>query len=740
MTTLGDPRPTGAAGAAHGLDLVAAPDLSTGLDAIAERVAALYPVDLVAVHLVDETDADGLTHGYCVGPSLAAQAIAPLLTPEGIDPIGIGEVARRDGLATHWPRLVSEPAELERLAALADQGGPAGALHRLLLDASGLAVPFGTPHHPQLGAVALVNLRRDAPLPEGAMEGLAELAPQIALTARNHQLTARNRRNRQTLEGVISSSRMGVVVSDLRGRLSIANVAAEEILGIDLEQEIGSPFGRLIDERIKWRFVNPDEYAAAVRGIHRDPAREAVLEVETVDGRVIEHTTSPVRDQAGGLAGRVHLLYDVTRARAALAEAQRLAAERAELLEREERRTHEEMALATAARQMASAATPADIGELLLAHARGLVPRGDKSVVLLSDRRGRVLPLAALGFSHETVARMEFRAGEGIVGRAMVGRRAFVCNDTEVDGRISTRLTQPEGIRSFVHLPLSIGERSFGLVNISSGRPRAFNERDVRMLTALVRDAAGALQSALQVEQDRHIAETLQQALLTDRLPAVPGLELGALYQAAAGAQVGGDFYNAWVLPDGRLALLVGDVSGKGVEAAGVTAMVRYMAEALSQHRDDPGVLVAELNDLLCPRMPEGGLVTLILATIDIAADELRWCAAGHPPPVLLRPGGEHRTLEDPDPPCGVFPGQSFRTSVADFRRGDMLVLYTDGVIEARRPDGRELGEEALREALCAAADEGPDQVARSAYTAARTWSGGRLTDDVAVAVVRRTP
>ncbi len=102
--------------------------------------------------------------------------------------------------------------------------------------------------------------------------------------------------------------------------------------------------------------------------------------------------------------------------------------------------------------------------------------------------------------------------------------------------------------------------------------------------------------------------------------PSVAGLELAALYQPAAGSQVGGDFYSAWPLADGRLALLVGDVSGKGVEAAGVTAMVRYMAEALSQHRADPAELVGELNDLLCPRMPDGSLVTLVLAVIDTGA------------------------------------------------------------------------------------------------------------------------
>ena len=377
-----------------GLESNGTVDLSTALGEIAQRVHDVFPVDLVAIHMVDEVDPEGLTHGYCLGPSAAAQALAPLLTPEGIDPIGVGDAAREAGRPVIWPRIVSEPAEIARLAALADLGGPAGALHRLLLDASGLAVPIGTGHQPGLGAIALVSLSRDAPVPESAVEALEALAPQIALTARNHQLVTRNRRNRQTLEGVIASCQMGVIVSDLRGRLSLANRAACEILGIDLSLAVGQPMRTVVEERIKWRFTNPEEYADRVLAIHRDPTCEAVDAAETVTGRAIEHSSSPVRDRGGGVVGRVDILYDVTPARTALAEARRLAAERAELLEREERRAQEEVGLTRAAHMMASAITPLDIGERLLEHAHHLIPRCEKSAMLADGSAGRVSPMS----------------------------------------------------------------------------------------------------------------------------------------------------------------------------------------------------------------------------------------------------------------------------------------------------------------------------------------------------------
>ena len=718
---------------------VAAAELPAALDEIAERVHEVFAVDIVAVHVVDETDPEEVTHGYCVGPSAAAQALAPLLTPDGLDPIGLGDAARQAGGPVIWPRLVSEPAEIERLARLADEGGPAGALHRLMLDAGGVAVPLGTPHQPVLGAVALVSLTRESPVPESHIDDLLALAPQIALTARNHQLAARTRRTRQTLEGVISSSRMGVLVSDLRGRLSIANRAASDILGLDLEPLVGHPMRELVSERIKWRFTNPDEYAERVLAVLDDPAREAIDDAETVDGRSIEHASSPVHDSSGALVGRVDIFTDVTPARSALSEARRLATERAELLEREERRAQEEVALTRAAHLMASALTPSDIHEHLLDQAHHLAAACDKSAVLTVGRRGLVVPVATRGFAEETVKRMVFRSGEGVVGGALAARRPFVCNDAEAEQRISSRITGPEGICSFMHVPIVLGDRVYGLISVNSTQVRAFGERELRVIGELARHAATALQNALQFEQERHIAETLQQALIAEELPTIAGLELAALYQAAAGSQVGGDFYSAWPIAGGRLALLVGDVSGKGVEAAGMTAMVRYMAEALSQHRRSPAGLVGELNSLLHPRLPDGIIVTLVLAVLDTAAGTLRWCSAGHPPPVLIDAAGNQTVLEDPGPPCGAFEDATFTEDLVPFREGDQLVMYTDGIIEARR-QGREFGEDGLREALRDAAGEDPAQLARSVYAAARTWCGGRLADDVAIAVARRTP
>ena len=175
----------------------------------------------------------------------------------------------------------------------------------------------------------------------------------------------------------------------------------------------------VIDEVLKWRFTNPEEFAARTLQIHADPAHEAIEDRETVDGRAIEYSSSPVRDASGAIVGRVEMLHDVTPARLALADARRLATERAQLLEREERRSHEEMALTRAAHAMASALTPREIHEILLDNTHALVGACHKSAVLASDaRRDAAADAPTRGFAEETIRHMTYRRRRGARGRA----------------------------------------------------------------------------------------------------------------------------------------------------------------------------------------------------------------------------------------------------------------------------------------------------------------------------------
>src|SRR5262249_46839734 len=289
------------------------------------------------------------------------------------------------------------------------------------------------------------------------------------------------------------------------------------------------------------------------------------------------------------------------------------------------------LALARAGAILRGAMTRAEVHEQLVVQADALVA-SDKTAVFVSRRRGDLVAAATRGFSRAVARRLRYRAGEAQIGRAVLTRRQIVCHDTEADPRGMGSFAEAEGIRSFVHVPIEVGEGVYGVLNVNSLRPDAFGPRDQRVLAELARHASVALQNALLFERERENAEALQDALLAEEPPEVPGLELATLYRAAAGAMVGGDLYNIWRLSDGRVAVLVGDVSGKGVAAAGATAMIRFLAEGLSAREDDPGRLLDDLGRLGGPRLSEGSFVTVFLAVLDPRTGLMQWADAGPPP------------------------------------------------------------------------------------------------------------
>ena len=711
---------------------VAAVELPAALDEIAERIQEVFDVDVVEVHVADESDPEDVTRGYCVGPSPAAQALAPLLTPDGLDPIGLGDAAVEADGPVVWPRIVSEPAEIERLARLADEGGPAGALHRLMLDASGIAVPLGTPHQPGLGAVALVSLTRESPVPESHVEDLLALAPQIALTVRNHQLDARTRRTRQTLEEVISSSRMGVLVSDLRGRLSLANQAAADILGIDLE-----PWWA-VRCASSWRSGSsggsPTRTTTASgcwRSTATRPAPRSTTPRRSTGGRSSTRRRRCATPRGARGPGRHPHRRDARAER--LAEARRLAAERAELLRAggaaragggraRAGRPHDGLGL-----------TPSDIHDHLLDQTHRLTPACHKS----ARPRGR--PARARRARRDPRLRRRDHQADGLQGRRGRGGRGAGRPAPVRLQRRRGRAAHLEphhrarGIRSFMNVPLVLGDRVYGLLTVNSAEVRAFGERDLRVVGELARHAASALQNALQFEQERHIAETLQQALIAEELPALDGPGLAALYQAAAGSQVGGDFYSA--CPSASKALLWATcrarASRRPARPPWCGTWPRRSASTAASRRPSYRSSTRSCTRASRRRPRHAGPGRARHRRGDPRLVQRRPPAAGA--------GGRGRRADPargPGPPCGAFEW-AFTGHEVPFPTGGVLVLYTDGILEARR-DGREFGEEGLSEVLRDALWRGPRRHRPLGLRGRPHLVRGRLTDDVAIAVARR--
>ena len=272
------------------------------------------------------------------------------------------------------------------------------------------------------------------------------------------------------------------------------------------------------------------------------------------------------------------------------------------------------------------------------------------------------------------------------------------------------------------------------------GVDRVFTATDVELTEALSRHAAVAIANARAYSQQREIAATLQRSFLPLQIPVVPGIETGAHYTSATtGALVGGDFYDVLVCPRKRLSIAMGDVSGKGIGATATAAAVKNTLHMLAMDECSPAYVLSRTNDLISPQLAGSKFVTMTMIALDPSSGHFLYGNAGHPPPLIYR--RESKSVV-PMPvgnvPLGVTTKPVYRESADILAIGEFVVLYTDGVIEARQ-DGELYGEERLIEVVCSAAGLAAQQIAERIIEDVKEFSGGRLSDDIALLVVKRT-
>ncbi len=224
-----------------------------------------------------------------------------------------------------------------------------------------------------------------------------------------------------------------------------------------------------------------------------------------------------------------------------------------------------------------------------------------------------------------------------------------------------------------------------GALAVQSPARRGFAGADREWLQTLASQGAQALDRAGRYEAERGIAETLQRSVLPERLPTVSGITLAARYlPGSVGVDVGGDWYDAIQLEDGRVGLVIGDVVGKGVQAAAMMGQLRNALRAYASEHTDPGQVVARLGRLV-DGMVEAPFATLAYLVVDPRTRHLRYVVAGHPPPLVLAPDGSTRFLEGGRTlPIGVDGSASFETGAAELEEGSTIILYTDGLVERR--------------------------------------------------------
>jgi serine phosphatase RsbU (regulator of sigma subunit) len=275
------------------------------------------------------------------------------------------------------------------------------------------------------------------------------------------------------------------------------------------------------------------------------------------------------------------------------------------------------------------------------------------------------------------------------------------------------------------------------IISLHPDRPVAGEITETAL--SIAAQAALAIDNARLYGQQKAFADTMQRSLLPHVAPELPGLELGDVYESAAKLEVGGDVYDYLTLGDGRLAVVLGDVTGHGVDATADMAMAKYVFRSLAREHSDPGTFLAAANEVVASEIAPGRFITMVELVLDAEAGEVACASAGHPPPRLVLPDGSVESISARGLALGIDAPQTYDTVTEPFPPGAIVVVYTDGVIEARR-GGEQFGVERLDALLAERRELPPQEIAEAALAACRDWTEGDLTDDFAVVVVKRSP
>src|SRR5256714_1744770 len=216
------------------------------------------------------------------------------------------------------------------------------------------------------------------------------------------------------------------------------------------------------------------------------------------------------------------------------------------------------------------------------------------------------------------------------------------------------------------------------------------------------------------------------------------GLELGAVYESSAHVDVGGDVYDYLRLPDGRLAVVLGDVTGHGIEATADMAMAKFVFRSLAREHPEPADFLASANEVVVGEIAAAKFITMAYVVVDAASGEVACACAGHPPPRLVGADGEIRPLAANGLALGIEGAQRYDEDRVPLAVGDSVVLFTDGVVEARR-DREFYGVERLDPALARGTGLSAEELALAVVGDCRAFAGGSLGDDCAVVIIKRS-
>jgi sigma-B regulation protein RsbU (phosphoserine phosphatase) len=355
-----------------------------------------------------------------------------------------------------------------------------------------------------------------------------------------------------------------------------------------------------------------------------------------------------------------------------------------------------------------------------------------------------IAAMASVGFGHIADGTDPMlRTGKGIVGHVIRTGETVVAPDVSCDphyiqGRVQTR--------SEIAVPIVSNTEVIGALNLESDELDAFSVADAELLEAFAVAAAICIDKTVMhrqvvekrlMEQQLKIARDVQASLLPDCAPDVAGYDIAGLNLQAW--DIGGDYFDYFPLEDGRVGLVIADVSGKGVSAALLMATFRAALRSEVRRNRPIPTLIEDVHRTLVESMDTSRFVTAVYGILDPALGTFTYINCGHNPPLLLRGSGAQEFLPTGRRAVGMLGSQPTPACVVTIAHGDMLVFYTDGVIEVSDPHDGEFGTAGLTHVLTASAAQPAEEIIHAVVDATRTHAEtDHYTDDFTIVVVKR--
>ena len=360
----------------------------------------------------------------------------------------------------------------------------------------------------------------------------------------------------------------------------------------------------------------------------------------------------------------------------------------------------------------------------------------DSSLVLLFDKdSGELSPLGAKGIDEATakkVIKMAFKEFS----------EDFIENGDQL-------IVNPrgKGPKTVMFVPLRVKDETLGLLNLNQhSHKREFTSNDLRLISTFANQAALAIKSSFlykemenknRLEQDLQAAYTIQQSLLPQSLPQVKGITFGGISQPAR--EVGGDFYDFIEVDSKHLGVVIGDVAGKSIPASLLLAMARSLIRAESRRHKSPKEVISRVNDLISRDVTSERFVTVLYLVLEKSSKKLKFSLGGHVPLLLYRKGSKTVESKDLDGiPTGLVEGSPYQEMDLTLEDGDVVVLYTDGAIEALNRDKEQFGIENLVAALKKYASGSGEEIAKGIYSEVESFtSGTEQFDDITIVTLK---